>query len=288
MGCYYLKKRYKFFVSILLCFITLSVQTFTAYAVEVNMKQVSVGSTVTYEIHAVSCPKNVLGVDFSIHYDSSALQYVEGSLQIPNLSGYLTNTDLDGEIRLSVADLTGFEFQADKILAEAQFTVISDYNPYPELSFEIRDFVDVDLTNHGDAYIYELTYVDDEISSFANSSTAESKAESVSSSEAVSSDETSKSSSSVRESGAVSERLQTSDSDASSFDLSEKNSSSDLISSETVDIDTKDTADLTGDESYKEGKSKLKLLFIAIPIAVAVIAVLFIIIRCKSSGNHMS
>lgn len=126
---------------------------------EINSYNANVGDTVFYELHAGSCPKDVKAVDVSIYYDSGALEYVQDSIKLDNLTGYIVNTDLDGEIRFNAVDLKGFQFQADKILAELQFKVVSDYNPYPFIKYEVRSFIDSDMTEQGAAYTYDLTYI---------------------------------------------------------------------------------------------------------------------------------
>lgn len=152
-------------------------------AMEINSYNANVGDTVFYELHAGSCPKDVQAVDISIYYDSGALEYVEDSIKLDNLTGYVVNTNLEGEIRFNAIDLQGFKFQADKILAELQFKVVSDYNPYPFIRYEVRSFIDSDMTEQGATYTYDLTYINsvpgaDAVSSNITSSNVASESDS--------------------------------------------------------------------------------------------------------------
>lgn len=146
------------------------VMTFSAIpincsAVEVNYHEVVVGDIITYELHAGNCPKDIYALDVSIYYDNAALEIVEDSFYLPNLTGYIANTDLEGEIRFNAVTLDGFQFQPDKILATVKFRVISDYNPYPFLKYEVKNFIDIDYIDYLETYTYDLTYVNEDFSS---------------------------------------------------------------------------------------------------------------------------
>lgn len=275
-----MKKSCVFLFSVLICISIAYTQILSVSAVEVNMKQAAVGDVITYELHAGNCPKNVVAVGVSIYYDSAALQYVEDSIKIPNLSGYLFNTDLEGEIRFNVADLTGFDFQADKILAELQFEVISDYNPYPKLSYEVKDFLDVDLTNHLDTYVYDLTYIDYELESMEEiSSRLKSEAE-------VKSDVSSTAvSSKIVELDSKDEEASNSEK-AISSEASTVSKYSSITETESLYTDTEDTPDSVSGGLEKQ--NRLNFMYIIIPaiVGILIVAVAFIIVRIKSKGNH--
>lgn len=277
-----MKKTCAFLFSFILCLCIAYTQILGVCAVEVNMKQAAVGDVITYELHAGNCPKNVVAVGVSIYYDSAALQYVEDSIKIPNLSGYLFNTDLEGEIRFNVADLDGFDFQADKILAELQFTVISDYNPYPKLSYEVQDFLDADLTNHLDTYVYDLTYVDYELESMeAISSRLQSEADVKSS---VSSTPVS---SKTADLNSNEEGARDSDKVISSESGTDGNYSI-MTETESLYAGTEDTPDAVDGGLNKQ--NGLSFMYIIIPavVGILILAVSFIIVKLKSKGNHIS
>lgn len=270
----------------------LTTQVINSYAVEVNNEPVVVGDIVTYEVHAVSCPKNILGLDVSIFYDDAALQYIDNSLELPELPTAIVNSELNGEIRFNAVDMSGFEFQADKIVATLEFVVISDYNPYPKLNYEVNDFIDVDKANHGGAYAYDLTYINDKKPVDITSTESSENSSDISVSSSVSSASSSvasktssrKSETSSKDNSASEAVSKISDSDNSSSAVSSSGTSSEYI-------EEKATQDLPKQESGNREESKFPktgiYLFIIAPVIVVVLVIVFIILKNKSDGSHM-
>lgn len=270
----------------------LTSQAIISYAVEVNNEPVVVGDIVTYEVHAVSCPKNILGLDVSIFYDAAALQYIDNSLELPELPTAIVNSELNGEIRFNAVDMSGFEFQADKIVATLEFVVISDYNPYPKLDYEVNDFIDVDRANHGGAYAYGLTYINDKKPADSTSKeSSENSSDTLSSTNVSSASSSAASKTPSRTSEASSKNTSASEavSKISDSDNSLGNISSFGTSSKYVE--EKDTQDIPKQESEtkeENGFPKIGIyLFIIALAAVIVLAIVFIILKNKSDGSHM-
>lgn len=286
-----MKKIARYFICAL-AFLSLFIQQLNAVsAVEVNSRQAEVGDIITYEVHAGGCSKAIIGVDASIYYDSTALQYVDGSLEIPNLEGFLANTDNAGEIKFNAADLSGYDFQNDAILATAQFEVISDYSPYPNLSYEIRNFMDSDKTELKGTYTYDLTYANGNSESVGNtvSSEAEDATDVQSTSDTdnesdngkvsdVSDNSYSGQSAVVSSQSAYSENLNESDFDIESI--------GGLYSSNVTEEDAaiKDTIDTPDFDRTRAG---IFIFLIAVAV-IAIVSIAFVVIRRKSTGRHMS
>ncbi len=157
-----MKNCFKLILSFVVSIIML-LMTVTASAVEVNGNEAQLGQTVTYEIHASGCPSIIQAIDIEVTYDSTALEYIEDSIQMPNLRGTLVNDGDKDSIKFNALDLDGFSFYEDNIVASMQFRVISDHAPYLYIKSNVKNFIDDTLTEHGDEYIYYLTLSEDEI-----------------------------------------------------------------------------------------------------------------------------
>ena len=130
-----------------------------AFAAEINSNPANVGDTVTYELRVNPCPNPIQALDVVLYYDSSSLEYVPYSLELPNISGFMTNTNLDGEIRFNAMDFVGFSFDEDKILSTVQFTVKDASSQNISLYYEIKTFIDSTTTDLRDTYLYDVTSV---------------------------------------------------------------------------------------------------------------------------------
>lgn len=242
------------------------------------MHEVTVGDIITYEIHVGSCPNNIIGVDAVIYYDETALEPVDDSLKFPNLPGYYANSDLSGEIKFNAADLVGYEFQEDVILVTVEFKVIGDYNQYPNLSYEIKSFIDTEKIDHKGIYSYDLTYVGS-----YDTDSIEDVSESMVSSDVQSS---TKEESSETDFGEISSLI----SENENILLSQVSSEAEEISSyseESVSrsVDTVDTADTP---TYNKSHSVIKLILIIAAAIILILTAVFLIIRGRSTGSHMS
>lgn len=267
-------------------------------AVEVNSHTVAVGDIITYELHSGSCPKDIYALDVSIYYDNVALEIVEDSFELPNLSGYVANTDLEGEIRFNAINLEGFQFQADKILATVKFKVVSDYNPYPKLKFEIKNFIDIEFVDHLETYTYDLTYVNEDFSSVQekNSDSDVVSVTSENSSDSDAGEKINSDSESLENSKAdvntdsvvsslESESVNT-DSDDESDSLSGNSQGS---ASEANDLETADIVETSDSVNNQESKINMNVVFAVAAVIVALLAAVFVIIKKSShTGSHMS
>ena len=154
-----MKKYLILFTAVVLLMLTpLSVS-----AVEVNGNEAQLGQTVTYEIHASGCMSVIQAIDIEVTYDSTALEYIKDSIQMPNLRGTLVNDADKDSIKFNAIDLEGFSFYEDNIVASMQFRVISDHAPYLYIKSDVRNFIDDSLVDHKDEYVFYLTLSEDEI-----------------------------------------------------------------------------------------------------------------------------
>ena len=156
-------KRFIIQVSLAILIILMQMFCISANAVEVNGNEAQLGQTITYEIHASGCPNIIQAVDVEVTYDSTALEYIPDSIQMPNLTGTLVNDQEKDTIKFNALDLNGFSFYTDNIVATMQFRVISDHAPYLYIKSDIRNFIDDELKDHKDEYVYYLTLTEDEI-----------------------------------------------------------------------------------------------------------------------------
>ena len=141
-------KRFIIQVSLAILIILMQMFCISANAVEVNGNEAQLGQTITYEIHASGCPNIIQAVDVEVTYDSTALEYIPDSIQMPNLTGTLVNDQEKDTIKFNALDLNGFSFYTDNIVATMQFRVISDHAPYLYIKSDIRNFIDDELKDH--------------------------------------------------------------------------------------------------------------------------------------------
>lgn len=285
-----MRKLKALFIFLLTFLTVIASQVLSAGAVEVNSKPAKTGDIITYEIHAVNCTKKVIGVDLSITYDSAALKCLTDEIQYPSFNGTIANTDLDGKIHINAIDLSGYDLQADSIIVYAKFEVISDYNPYPMLSYEVTDFIDIDMVNHQGDYVYDLTYVNVDYDSYLSSAEESDTVSSEQTSSVASKASGSENKSKIEESSlAASDSESDSKSSVSSTASATDTDSSSKSVSQTPDIPLSLTPDSveTNDESGSPGKgSMIPVIIGGCALAVILIAA-FIIVKSKSTGNHM-
>lgn len=256
-------------------------------AVEVNGKEVFIGDTVKYEIHASGCPKNVAGLNIHIYYDSTALEYVPDSLVISNIRGYVSNDGMDGEIRFNAVDLQGFELQGDKVIAEMQFRVVSGYNPYPNLSYEVLNFIDIDDEEFYDSYTFALTTINGEEQELSTETVSEISEDTDTSSQNNSATESREADSKVQS------KPENSDSESrevysdwqSAVTANDKSSN---VSNATLDAaqsaDFEKPAASNDDNNFS---MKIVICFAVVFVILSVI-IAFAALKSKSNGRHMS
>lgn len=154
-----MKENIKFITIPLLITIFISLAFTQTFAAEINSNPANVGDTVTYELRVNPCPNKIQALDAVIYYDSNSLEYVPYSLELPNISGFMTNTNIIGEIRFNAMDFVGFDFDEDKILSTVQFTVKDTAAQELNLTYEIKTFIDSTSTDLGSTYTYDVTSV---------------------------------------------------------------------------------------------------------------------------------
>lgn len=273
---------------VILCFVlsVACVGAVTCLAVEIDGQQIHIGDTVTYEIRASGCPKPVQGVGASIYYDSGTLQYASGSIELPLLKGQAVNDGLQDQIIFNAVDLNGFDFFNDNVLARVTFTVISEYNPYPRLSFEVNSFIDADGADFGDIYTYDVVTVT------ASGSPVVSTVSSVASNFVASGETTAPISSETflskasNSSSLVNSQAYSSN-NAGSSGLSQNNESEQSVLSQgSQETETHDSPDIVSQAKLPKELS-LSYAVVAI-IAVAVLGIAFLFIRLANSrGKHI-
>lgn len=249
-----------------------------AFASQVNTHEAGEGDTVSFDIHAIACPTKVQAVDISVYYDSSSLNYVDGSLTTPALPGAVTNTSLDGEIRLNAVTLSGFDLMDDGTLASMEFTVAQGAAADITLYYEVKNFLDEKKTELKDTYTYDVTRVnsdDNDIPSEASSAVSE-PAETDTSNEVLfelttSSEDAAETSSAA----AVSERTS-----------AETASLSDIPSDKAITFDTLDTP---APDRSADKKRYMLILLCGVGVVILIGAAFAIMLKDKGGkGSHFS
>ena len=272
-------------LSLLLVLVTVC-SAVCAAAVEVNGSEVQVGDVVTYEIHASGCAQVIQAVDIAVTYDSDALKYVSGSLDMPNLSGTLVNDSEEGVIRFNALDLDGFSFYEDKIVASMQFTVTSDYAPYLYIKSDIKNFIDAEMTEHTDEFVYYLTLTESELRQIEEGQPSQQTESSVRQEESSGGE-------SLQESGSSQETLSDSDIGAAS-DLDLGQSVTDSSSAALQNAQTADTAERfnSADSEVKPKVSKpinYSVIFFAaagMMVIIAVTAIVLLAVMKRSDSEN--
>ncbi len=154
-----MKKSIKILTIPLLIIVFIITSMILTFAAEINSNPVNVGDTVTYELRVNPCPNKIQALDVVIYYDSNSLEYVPYSLELSNISGFMTNVNIIGEIRFNAMDFEGFDFTEDKVLSTVQFTVKDTAAQNLNLNYEIKTFIDSTTTDLRDTYVYDVTSV---------------------------------------------------------------------------------------------------------------------------------
>lgn len=168
----WLRKEIKSAFSLLLIIVVLFAAVLSAECTELNGETINVGDTVTYEIYVNAYPRGIQAVDVSLYYDSSVLELVPNSLEMPMLSGYLINTNLFEEIRFNALDVPGFDFSEGGLISRVQFKVIGTSVGNVRLSYEIKSFIDEDKIDLKDTLTYERTFVNNSLDTIPSSGEA--------------------------------------------------------------------------------------------------------------------
>ena len=238
-------------------------------AAQVNSHEVKKDDTVTYSVHAIACPTKIRAIDVSVYYDSTSLEYVEGSLSTPDVKGAVTNTELDGEIRFNAITLDGFSFSEDSILATMTFTVKDDSATDITLYSSIKNFLDEGKNDLKDTFVYDLTEIN---------SSAASEVESAPTG-------TDNTSSVPNDTGEGEVIIDLSSSKATEEDVS--SNENDIPSDMAISFETKDVPTPTNE---RPDNTKLYLLagvfcaLIIIPIIVIIVA----LTKNRSKGSHFA
>lgn len=154
-----MKKSIKILTISFLAIVFILSSMLLTFAAEINSNPVNVGDTVTYELRVNPCPNKIQALDVVIYYDSNSLEYVPYSLELSNISGFMTNVNIIGEIRFNAMDFEGFDFTEDKVLSTVQFTVKDTAAQNLNLNYEIKTFIDSTTTDLRDMYVYDVTSV---------------------------------------------------------------------------------------------------------------------------------
>lgn len=251
--------------------------SFPVSAMNVNTHEAKTGDIVTYDIHAIACPTKVQAVDISIFYDSTALEYVDGSLTTPEISGVVSNTDLPGEIRMNAVSLDGFAFKDDGILASVKFTVINDSVSDAALYYDVRNFIDEKKTELKDTYVYDITQVSSDAPSAPNAQSVSSAVSSAeSSTETVSSDT---SSVDTEENEVIIDLSSSSQAET----VSRSVSSDDIPSDKAIRFDTLDTA-----KPDKTVSNRRFILLLLSGVGIVILIAVFFVILVKDRGGKGS
>ena len=158
-----MKKSIKILTISFLAIVFIFSSMLLTFAAEINSNPVNVGDTVTYELRVNPCPNKIQALDVVIYYDSNSLEYVPYSLELSNISGFMTNVNIIGEIRFNAMDFEGFDFTEDKVLSTVQFTVKDTAAQNLNLNYEIKTFIDSTTTDLRDMYVYDVTSIDSNI-----------------------------------------------------------------------------------------------------------------------------
>ena len=260
----------------------------SAFASQINSIPANLGDTVTYEVHVSPCPDKIQALDTVIYYDSQSLEYEPYSLQLPNISGFMTNTDVAGEIRFNAIDFDGFTFDEDKILASMRFKVINASAEDIGLSYEVKTFLDSNSIDVKDTYVYDYTDVNGRT---AEESALQSSLEDTDSeTESIAADTDTVLDSEPQTSENTPESTDT------RSDLQSFSQSTDSIErfGNTVSADSADSFETASESSQNTASESpdttlyLKVLAAGLGIIAVIGAVFWIVVNKSSSGEHFS
>lgn len=257
---------------------------FPASAAQVNSHDVKKGDTVSFDVHAIACPTKIQAVDFSIYYDSASLSYIDGSLETPSLKGTVTNTDIEGEIRVNAIILDGVDMMEDSTLASVEFKVKDDAADSISLYYEVKNFLDDKKTELHDTYTYDVTRVNvapDETAVSSNEDPVSSKTESKAASSAAASSKAESAVESDSEEEIIFEMPTEEASEES--DSSRLSAQSDIPADQGIRFDTLDTP-----KPNTKAKQKKMLMLALCGIGILVLAVTAVIIMVRDRGGKGS
>ncbi len=254
---------------------------------EVNGENVNPGDKVTFEIYVNSYPRKIQGVDAVIYYDSASFEIIEGSLELPNLNGFLINPNIPGEIRFNSISVEGYDFSDGGILASVSFKTIDTSSENMNISCTIKSFLDEDKIDLMDTLTYSRTYV---MSGLNTAPGAESKIRDVfseSDSSAVSVNSEQSSSVFVSEQSEGSE-LTSSENEhkrirLNIFDAEETDTVKSEIPNETNDADEHEIQTTHGGVSYRS----FEIILISAVGVVFLIGIIFVVVlKSTKKKNH--
>lgn len=125
---------------------TPSSQVKTTTAV-INGTSYNVGDKIRVSFY-MQCSQKFLGINAITNYDSKILKVETPEINMPNLTGSMSNTDLENEFRMTASSAMAiYDFSSEKLLASCDFT-IKNVSPDPtNITMNIVELLDNDINN---------------------------------------------------------------------------------------------------------------------------------------------
>ena len=125
---------------------TTSSQVKTTTAV-INGTSYNVGDKIRVSFY-MQCSQKFLGINAVTNYDGKILKVETPEINMPNLTGSMSNTDLENEFRMTASSAVAiYDFSTEKLLASCDFT-IKNVSPNPtNITMNIIELLDNDINN---------------------------------------------------------------------------------------------------------------------------------------------
>lgn len=110
------------------------------------------GDVITYELNLGDCEEVIHGLQAYIIYDQEYLEVVSDSLAFPNLTGVVSNTDLDNYLTFNWTDISNpGDFAKSKCLATVDFKVLKGGET--DITYFVNELYGEDMT-----YLKQYTF----------------------------------------------------------------------------------------------------------------------------------
>ena len=124
----------------------ISSQVKTTTAV-INGTSYNVGDKIRVSFY-MQCSQKFLGINAVTKYDGKILRIETPEINMPNLTGAMSNTNLKNEFRMTASSAVAiYDFSSEKLLASCDFT-IKNVSPDPtNITMNIVELLDNDINN---------------------------------------------------------------------------------------------------------------------------------------------
>ncbi len=119
----------------------ISVTAFADDALTVNGQTVNKGDTVTYEYYVGGVQKEVGGAGCYINFDTSFLQYIDGSIGFDVFNNAMHNISADeGAIYFSAVNAYGYDLKTERMIVTVSFKVLDTAQGSTTVKCEFDEF----------------------------------------------------------------------------------------------------------------------------------------------------